>query len=152
MTDEPPVDDLVGEIQARVEQRRRDGEYPPELTDDLRQHFERVRGNRPVSDLEALRRQLDALDALASFSPDRIALESGMPGGERLHAAVAKIVSRQTQGILEQVQQFGDAVREALRTVLLELEDPHGHVHDDLLGQVDALHERVAQLERERDT
>lgn len=157
MTDEadpaavPSVDELVGELQARVEQRRAEGHYPPDLAESMRSHFERVLHHRPQTDLEVLRQQLEKLDSVGSFDPARISLESGAPGGQWLHATVARLVHRQTQGVLEQVQQFGDAVREVLRTVLAALEEPHGHVHEDLLGQVDALLERLARLERRGD-
>lgn len=144
----PPVDDLVGELEARVERRRAEGEYPPELIDRMRGHFDRVLHDRPASHVEVLQQQLDALDALGPFDPARIALDSGSPGGQWLHALVARIVHRQTQGILEQVQQFGDGVRDVLRTVTSALEHPQEHVHEDLLGQVDALLDQVAVLER----
>lgn len=154
MTDErepsavPDVAELVDHLKNRVAERRRAGDYPSELTAELRSHLERIKQHRPVSDLELLAVQLDALDALGWFSPEKIVLESRVLGVEKFHALVAKTVSRQTQGILEQMQLFGDAVRQALRTVLTALEEPHGHVHDDLLGQVDALQEQVAALER----
>lgn len=153
MTDEagpsvPDIGTLLDQLRERVEQREREGQYPPELSQELHEHFLRITKQRSVPDLDVLRRQVDAVDSAGIFSPTRISVESGFPGGRKLHAAVAKVASRQTQGILEQVQQFSDAVREALRTILVALEEPHAHVHADLVGQVDAVWERMAAFER----
>ncbi|HEX2039534.1 MAG TPA: hypothetical protein VHF47_07355 [Acidimicrobiales bacterium] len=157
MTDEPDlslvpdVAELVEDLKRRVAERRRTGDYPTELITELRAHFERVRRHRPVTDLEYLAAQLDALDALGWFSADKIVLDSPRPGARTAHSLVARAVARQTHGILDQVQLFGDAVREALRTVLAALEEPRGHVHDDLLGQLETLHDEVAELRRGPD-
>jgi SAM-dependent methyltransferase len=71
-----------------------------------------------------------------------------VPGGGQVHRAVGKLVARQTQGILEQVQEFADVLREALEQIVDALEDPYGHVHTDLVGQLDAAWERLAAWER----
>lgn len=154
MTDEadqssvPDVGALVDELRARVEQREREGYYPAELSQQLHEHFRRITSQRTVPDLEVLRRQVRALETAGSFSPARIPLASGLPGGQKLHGAVAKVVARQTQGVLEQMQQFADVVRQALETVLAALEEPHAHVHADLVGQIDSLYERMSAFER----
>lgn len=146
--DTPNVDDLVVELKARVEQREREGLYPSELTQELHEHFRRIVAQRSTPDLHDLRKQVEHPDLLATFSPDRISLASGVPGGSRFHALVARTVARQTHGVLEQMQQFADAVRDVLAAVVAALEDPHNHVHADLVGQIDALFEHVASFER----
>lgn len=143
----PNVDALVAELKARVEQRRREGLYPEGLEDELHEHQRRIAHFRSVPDLDAIRTALDALDIVGGFSPERIESESRMPGGKALHEAVAKVVARQTSGVLSQVQEFGDAVRVALRAILAVIEEP-AHVHADLVGQIDALFERAAAFER----
>ena len=146
--DTPNVDDLVVELKAKVEQREREGLYPTELAQELHEHFRRIVAQRSTPDLHDLRRQIENPDLLATFSPDRISLASGVPGGSKLHALVARLVARQTHGVLEQMQQFADAVRAVLEGVVGALEDPHNHVHADLVGQIDALFEHVASFER----
>lgn len=147
---EPPVDvdALVAELQERVEQRRREGVYPPGLEHDLDEHFRRIADNRVIPPMATLVRALAELDARSRFGADRIPTESGSSAGTAVHRVVARAVSRQTQGILEQVQEFADGVRAVLRDVVTALEDPAGHDHRDLVGQVDALVERIAELER----
>ena len=142
------VDELVARLKARVEQRRRDGVYPPGLEDDLDAHFQRIARHRVEPDTEALEACLAALEERIAFSVERIGLESGVPGGSALHRTVSRIVGRQTQGILQQVQEFADAVRDALREMADSLDDPATHVHADLVGQLDAVFERLAAFER----
>ena len=143
----PNIDALVAELKARVEERRRQGLYPEGLEDDLHEHQRRIAHSQSVPDLDAIRTALDALDTAGVFSPERIESESRLPGGRALHEAVAKVVNRQTTGVLSQMQEFGDVVRVALRAILAVIEEP-AHVHADLVGQTDALFERVAAFER----
>ena len=112
-------------------------------------HFQRIAAHRPTPyDYEQLRTRLGELDHAMGFSPARIAYESGLPGGPALHRAVGKAVSRQTAGVLEQMHRFAESVRDVLREMVVVLEHPNAHVHAELLGQVDALMERFADLDR----
>ena len=142
------VDHLVNELRLKVAERRKSGFYPEGLEQELEAHFRRVVAHRVHADLDGLRANLDVLDVRGSFDPERIPLDTSMPGGATLHRLVAKLVSRQTQGVLEQVQQFADVVREALGRITDALEDPNGHIHADLVGQLDAVFERLAAYER----
>lgn len=146
--DQPSVDDLVARLKAKVDERERHGHYPPALVEDLEQHFHRVTAHRSSLDRDALRRAVEALDRLAPLSPERIVLESGTAGGQALHRLVARLVARQTQGVLEQVQEFADGVRQVLRLMVEAQESPDAHFHADLVDQIDALVEQVATFER----
>ena len=150
MDDSQPslVDHLVNELRRRVEERRKSGFYPEGLEHDLDSHFRRVAAHRVHSDLDALRSDLAELDILGAFSPDRIPADTSLPGGAMVHRTVSRLVARQTQGVLEQMQQFGDVLRDALTKITDLLEDPNGHVHGDLVGQLDAIFERLATYER----
>lgn len=144
----PSVDELIDQLRAKVEQREREGFYPLELAQDLHEHFKRIAAHRPMADFDELRAHLHAVDLVSGFSPNRISTDSGMPGGTRFHALVGRLVARQTQGILEQMQQFADAMRLVLRTLADLVEQPQAHIHADLLGKIDALFEQVAAFER----
>ena len=147
--EKPDVDALVVRLRERVERRRREGAYPPELEAEMDAHFQRIAAHRPGPyDYEALRSRLGELDHAMGFSPAHIEYESGLPGGTALHRTVGKAVSRQTAGILEQMHHFAQAVRDVLREIVVVLEHPNAHVHAELLGQVDALMERFADLDR----
>jgi SAM-dependent methyltransferase len=143
------IDPLIDELRHRVAERRKAGFYPEGLEDELDAHFKRIVTHRRATDVMSLRSSLDVLEVRGAFSADRIQLTtSALPGGEQIHRVVSKVVARQTQGILEQVQQFADVVRDALGKIADALEDPYGHTHGDLVGQLDAIWERLAAWER----
>jgi SAM-dependent methyltransferase len=142
------IDELVEQLQAKVQERERQGQYPADLVHDLQAHFRRISSQRALPDLEDVHARLAALDALSTFDTERIPLGSGVPGGAKLHALVARLVARQTEGILEQMRDFATGVRAVLDSLAVALEQPHAHVHTDLVGQVDALFEQVAAFER----
>lgn len=147
--DENLLPQLLEELQQRVNRRRAAGEYPEGLEESLDGHFQRIAERIPSRyDQSRLRAALGKLEADMGFTPARISAESGVPGGSAMHRAVAKAVSRQTQGILEQTQVFADAVRDTLKEIIAAIEHPHGHEHSEMLGQVDALFDRLGALER----
>ncbi len=154
MDDRPPawqrVEELVDELKARVDQRRRQGAYPPGLEHDLDEHFRRIVAHRVEPELDELKDRLGRLDIHMGFDPGRIPSASKVVGGTAVHRSVSKLVARQTQGVLEQVMEFADAVRDVLRSAVAALEDPYGHVHADLVGQVDHVLERMSHYERDR--
>jgi len=149
-TDEgtPEVDALVEQLRARVQERRQAGAYPAGLEQDLEAHFRRIAAHRVVPNVDAVRQAMERLDVKMGFGLDRIRFDSNLPGGDRLHRAMGRVQARQTAGVLQQVQEFADGVRDVLTAMVASLEDPNGHVHADLVGQIDAVLERVTSYER----
>jgi len=146
---EESVEDLLERLRQRVAEREQRGEYPPGLEDELDAHFERIAVHRRSgSDFDALRRRIAGLEHSGSFSPDNIAFDTRVPGGSQVHRTVAKIVSRQTEGVLAQMQRFSDALREVLWDIVGALESPAAHTHVELAGELDAVFERLASYER----
>lgn len=145
--DAPDMDEVIAQLQDRVERRRQAGEYPAGLEDDLDRHFKRILAHRATPDHGKLRERVRELGEL-SFERDAIAIDSGMPGGAALHGLIAKAVARQTEGILQQVRRLADATEAALQAVVASLEDPYGHVHADLVDQLDAVLDRLAAFEK----
>ncbi|HVE47740.1 MAG TPA: hypothetical protein VNA57_13450 [Acidimicrobiales bacterium] len=143
----PDMDEVIAQLRERVERRRQAGEYPEGLEDDLDRHFKRILAHRATPDHGKLQARVRELREL-SFGRGAIATDSGMPGGAALHALVAKAVARQTEGILQQVRQLADATGAALDAVVASLEDPQGHVHADLVDQLDAVLDRLATFEK----
>ena len=141
----PDVDALVAQLQAKVEERRRAGFYPPGLEEDLTVHTRRMlhHHTRTRTDPD-LRGHLRQVEASLPFDAGRIPAASGMPGGELIHKGVAKVVSRQTQGALAEVEGFARPVRDALAAIVDALENLAESVRTD----VDALYERQAAQER----
>jgi SAM-dependent methyltransferase len=145
----PNVDELVAELRARVEERRRSGAYPPGLEKDLAQHFRRILRRRveppPSRDLQA---PIRAAERALPLEAARIPTDSTFPGGVALHRAIARVVGRQTQGALEQVQAFAQPVCEALATLAAAIGDLSQELHGDVAGHIDGIYERLAAQDR----
>jgi hypothetical protein len=139
------IDALVAQLQAKVEDRRRAGFYPPGLEEDMTTHARRMLHHhtrmRPEHDLRA---HLRAVEAALPFDAARIPAVSGVPGGELIHKGVAKVVSRQTQGALAEVEAFARPVRDALAALVEAVEG----LMETVRADIDALYERQAVHER----
>jgi hypothetical protein len=136
---------LVEQLRARVEERRRSGYYPPGLEEDLTTHARRMLHHhtrvRPNPDLQA---RLQEVAAALPFDAGRIPAASGVPGGELVHKSMAKLVSRQTQGALQEVEAFARPVRDALAAIV----DAFEGLAESVRMDIDALYERQAAQER----
>ena len=142
------VDELVAALRARVADREASGEYPEGLEDDLDAHFRRIAAHRQGRTYEHLHEALEVVHDAGDIGLHRIPLESNKLGGDAVHKLVAKAVSRQSQGTLQQVKGFAEAVEATLRLLVANAEEPAEHAHLDLLGYLDSLDERITALER----
>jgi len=143
------IESLVDRLRHKVAERRRAGEYPDRLVEDLDAHFERIAAHRyPAYDFDVLRAKLGALDAAGAFDPNAISYETRLPGGSLIHRLLGKVVRRQTEGILAQAQRHADALKDALWEVVAALETPAAHSHVDLVGEIEAIYEKLAVYER----
>jgi 2-polyprenyl-3-methyl-5-hydroxy-6-metoxy-1,4-benzoquinol methylase len=145
----PDIDELVAQLRTRVESRRRAGAYPAGLEEEMSAHFRRIlhlrRETRPSPDLAGpVRAAAQALPIEAS----KIPLESGLPGGQALHKAIARLVGRQTQGALEQVQAFAQPVHAALEAITAALQELDRAINVDIAQSLGSLYERQAAQER----
>ena len=147
--DRARTEELIAQLRARVEERRKSGAYPPGLEEDLDAHFRRIVSQRH-GDIDAVRASLSRLEAAMAFNRDRIPLQSNIAGGSAAHKAIAKVVGRQTQGILEQMREFAEAVHASVEGLLGLLENPGTHEHTELIGQLDAIIEKIAAYDRVR--
>ncbi len=146
----PNVDEIVAQLRARVAERRRSGAYPRGLEDDLADHFRRILRHRvEPHEPPDLRHPLQAVQKALPLEAARIPADSTFPGGQALHRAIAKVVGRQTQGALEQVQAFAQPVEELLEVLVAAVEGLSREVHVDLARHIDAIYERLATQERE---
>jgi SAM-dependent methyltransferase len=142
-----PLDEVVAKLQAKVAERRAAGQYDDALEEELAAHFRRIVAHRSNRGYDDLREQLAKVVEASQFDP-HISATSDVPGGAALHRLVGKLVARQTAGIIAQVQEFANATRVALDRIVGALEDPARHEHADLVGQIDAIYERLASYER----
>jgi SAM-dependent methyltransferase len=144
----PDIDAVVDRLRSTAEVRRKEGLYPAGLEEDLDAHFRRIAAHRVEPDLSRLDELVERVRALPGLSTERISPASDLPGGASLHRAVARLTDRQVQGVLEQVQDVVSALQAVVGELADALRRPNTHLHPDLLGQVDALQERLTALER----
>lgn len=147
--DTPDIDELLTQLRVRVAARRRSGEYPAGLEEEMTAHFRRIlhqrRVLRALPDIEGVVR---AVAEALPLSPGKIPLESGIPGGGVMHKAVARLVGRQTTGVLQQVQGFAQPVQAALEALKLAIEELNRTLQVDVAHSLGTLYERQAAQER----
>ena len=150
MSDDPvDLDALVAELRERVEARRRSGEYPPGLEDDLGRHVRIILGHRrderPPPDL---RSALERASAALPGGPVRPRTDSKVPGGAAVHATVNRVVSRHSQAVSQQLAGFGDPVLAALSALVEAVEQLTREVRVEVASHLEAIYERQAAQER----
>ena len=144
----PPVGDVLGRLREDIAERRQAGYYPDGLEEDLDEPYRRAGSSlSPAVDPARVRADLAELVRRAGFDLSRISTASSVPGGEVVHRAAGKLVTRQTHGLVEQLQGFAEQTL-VLFEALLDLVDDHLELHGDLAGRLDAIIERLNRLDR----
>lgn len=154
MEDQPaPVDleAVVVALKERVASRRAIGDYPEALEAQLAEHFQRLMAHRkqePPPDQTYLTVLVDQLDERSDFGLHNVRYESGVPGGDKLHRTIGKVVARQSASALDQLQHWSNLVNEMLRVLAHVAHEPPRHFHDDLWKEIDRMLQRMADVER----
>ena len=145
------LDTVIAELKARIEQRRIAGEYPDDLEATLDEHFDRLVGVRPRSspalhsELQGALQELDQV----RFSRARIESASRLPGGRAVHRFMSRALSRQIDGVLQQVEQERRVIAHAI-ALLGDLSTTIGNEFDTkVLQQLDDLQVRLAEQVRD---
>lgn len=158
----PLIADALERIQAKIAERRINGEYPAGLEEQLDrwfQEFLRTAHDAPRSNLDALRDRLEGLNGWPGFATARIEYTSRNPASRMVHRAAGAAVRRQTQAVLAQSQEFAEQVQGTLNEVGEVLQQLARHEGSDPLSAtlagildrlaiVDQLVVRVNDLER----
>jgi 2-polyprenyl-3-methyl-5-hydroxy-6-metoxy-1,4-benzoquinol methylase len=143
------LDAVIAEIQRTVEAKTASGVYSASLDDEMRSHYARLLDREDGRDrFHAIHALLERLDAASGFSKSRIDTASDVPGGEFVHKAAGKVVSRQILGLVEQLNDFSGALTPVLKSLASAAEDPRGHTHVDLIHEIDTVQDRLAAVER----
>ena len=140
------LDDLVARVQAEADERRRRGDVPEGVETEIGATFRRVQRQRDIA-LAAPELHRDHLRRVAHFSVDRIEVTSSVRGGDVVHQAVGRAVSRQTAGVLHQVQEFADAVVPLLVGLHESLDGPVRAFQRELTERLNALTDEFVELE-----
>ncbi len=147
--DAPDLEALIDQLRSRVEERRRSGEYPPGLEEDLGRHVQIILRHRRDERTDTdLRGPLARAEAAASRGFPPPATDSKVPGGQALHATVARVVGRQTQGLSQQMSTFAEPVVATLSALVAAVEELARELHVDVASHLEAIYERQAVQER----
>jgi hypothetical protein len=148
MPDDDPLvlDDLVARVQAAAAERRRRGDYPDGVETEIGDTFRRVLRQREIA-LAAPELHRDHLRRVSHFSVDRIDVTSKVRGGDVVHQAIGRAVSRQTAGVLHQVQEFADAVVPLVVGLHESLDGPVRAFQRELTERVNTLTDELVELQ-----
>jgi len=144
------LDQLVTRISQTVDERRRNGEYPIGLEEELDRHYREQVHHRRATDVDT-GGLLDAMRHVSDTRPfdyAQIATTSGFPGGSAVHKGVGKLVGRQTLGALQQVQAWRSSIEAALQQVVTTVDALADHEHTQLAESVSAVLDRIAVLDQ----
>jgi 2-polyprenyl-3-methyl-5-hydroxy-6-metoxy-1,4-benzoquinol methylase len=145
------LDTVIAELKARIQERRRAGDYPEDLEETLDEHFDRLVGVRPRStpalhsELQAALREMST----QQFTRARIDPSSNLPAGSFVHRAMGRALSRQVDGVLRQIEEQNLLVTRAI-ALLGEIAATIGNEFDTkVLQQLDDLQVRLAEQARD---
>ncbi len=142
---------VLGELKARVAERRAAGEYPEALEAQLSEHFERVMAHRkqdPRPEEPYLDELVDQLEERSRFHVPALSYESHFPGGEKLRRTIGELVRRQEQETVDQLLHYTNLINILLRMLAHLAQEPPYHFHQDMWTHVDGMLQRMADAER----
>lgn len=141
------LDVVMQEVLDAAQAARDSGVYPPGLEEQLQSDFARqLHRPDPRDRIVHLRNILAALSE-HRLGRAEVPTTSSVPGGTAAHKAVSKAVGRQIDGVYQQINDYTDHLIGVLSFVVEGLEDPRSHVHSEILYELDALQDRVAELQ-----
>jgi len=149
MTDEASeFDATMAEVQRRVAEGRASGRYPAELDEQLASEFSRM-SKDPLwfGSYDALPGAIARVRG-ASFGRAFIQYTSSIPGGNALHQAVGRVVSRQVLGLSQQMATFANEVAASLEAFVAALDETRTVIRGDVLGDIDAVNHRLVRVEQ----
>lgn len=151
---------VIAQLQARVNQRRQEGKYPVGMEQQLEAEFKSImdvvhRGNNVLDDVNGLieksRMEVENLSSPVSH-------KSRFPGFGLVQWIIGKLVGRQTSAIAGRVQTTLDTQQQIIELLLKQLEIQQGtdvrvlnqlsHAMQDRLMMIDVLAESIVELER----
>lgn len=145
----PDMQALLAKLHEMVEERRRSGEYPPDLERKLAQHYQQILAGQGTG-TDRIERLLRNLDLATDLGPHRIQTVSSLPLGRQVHELIGWAVSRQTEGILMQVAELAVATR-AVVVELAESQQPGGVRLADIKARIDDILDRLADYDRRNE-
>ena len=147
------VQSALARIQTRIRERRAAGDYPAGLEDELDRHYRQVSDtlHGTSATLREAAAAVHRVGVTSGFAAERISYASRASAGTVAHRVVGKATIRQTQGVLQQMQEFSTATREALEACLEALRDEAVHTHPQLERRLAYLVDKLDNFESAGD-
>lgn len=147
------IDELITSLQQRVAERRRAGDYPPGLEEQLEAEFDQIMKavHRHELDTGELHRRLTVVAQAAANVTAEPPLDSRLPGGGTVHAAAARVVRRHTATLADTVRGLGNEVTNALLEVQRLFEAQRSADERQLDEVIASMLDRLAVLDHVAD-
>ena len=154
------LEEALERIRLRVEERRKAGDYPPGLEQQLDRHYHHIlKGfDAEVEAVTALRLAVANLRAQSEFDLARVDTWSRNPVKRFLHRVMSKLTIRQTRGVLDQYKRHSDALDEVLASLIPMVEslvgsgtEGGGRDRSDLDKRLHTALDRIGLLEERLD-
>jgi hypothetical protein len=135
-------------IKERVAARTVDGTYPVGLDDELDAHFDRLASLGRLDDIDAVNAAVARVRAAPRPSLERIPSTSRFPGGHAAHRAVQTVVSRQLNGLIEQLDETRTAVAAALERIVAFVEPIGPTSGVEITARLAGMADRVSRVDQ----
>lgn len=108
---------IVRDLQSEVARRRRSGDYPQGLEHQMETAFAQLMlaTDRHEIDTDRLAMLVEGVAAATAAVGGQPGTSSRVPGGNQIHAATSRLVSRHTTHLADHVRELGHAVHAALQ-------------------------------------
>lgn len=140
----------MAELRAKVQERTREGIYTGALDGNLAAHFRRLASAHEPRDLAPLWDKLRRLEDIGGLELGGVDLGSRLPGGPALHQTANRLLNRyidNLRSVVSKVADLADAVADVAAELVEVVSDPMSHAHPELVGEVEAVVERLAEYE-----
>lgn len=142
------IEELLSEIRQRIDQRRKDGQYPQGLEQDLDIQFEQLVKQKPVSlNFDPLLKSLEKVKELTRISYQSI-VDSTIPGGSSFHSKVSHLLQRHFHVTINQINTHFDALYDLLDQIVLVIQEKTSIQHKELKADLNIIFQRLAAYER----
>ncbi len=144
---------VVDSLQQRIAERRRSGDYPPGMEEQLEAEFTLIMAavhRNEVNSNELGRRIRNVEQSVAAVRSDG-STDSRVPGGSTLHATTARLVNRHTGIIADSVRALGSEIAAALSEVHRLVDVQRSADERQLSDVIGAVIDRLAVLDHLAD-
>lgn len=142
------IEVLLSEIRQKVEQRRKDGDYPDQLEEKLDSHFHQlIHQESLLYNFESISNSLQKIKELDMVKYQPI-IDSTLPGGSFLHGVASRLLQRHFQTVVSQINSYLGTVSDLLNELSVALQAKINTEYNDLRADLNFVLQRITAYER----